>query len=273
MGKPSKHSDAVWDRAFAREKAGERRRDLAVELGVSISTMNWQANKRGLKRGVTPGWVDRRRRPEGGWPRDHVFAQSRGGMTPGRWDELLARYVAGEAIGALALEYAVAEATISRQAAEKGMRKIDRPEAVYRPRGPTAAAAGAGAPSAGRAGLAFDWDPADPRASAAALTALETAAAREGRAADFLTLRRMRRAAGLKAAEEAGGRPEMAFTLDWDDRDATCVSIVNALTWAMEEKRHGDVRELERLLRLVERTFRELEADRRRAARRVWDWD
>jgi hypothetical protein len=136
-----------------------------------------------------------------------------------------------------------------------------------------AAAAGAGAPSAGRAGLAFEYAPDDPEANAAALTALETAAAREGRAADFLTLRRMRRAAGLKAADAPGGRPEMAFTLDFDDREATCLSIVNALQWAMEEKRHADVRELEKLLRLVERTFGKLEGDRRRAARRVSGWD
>jgi hypothetical protein len=255
MGKASKHADAVWDRAFEREKAGEKRRDLAVELGVSISTMNWQARKRGLKRGVTPGWVDHRRRPEGGWPKDHVFAQSRGGMTPGRWDDLLARYVAGEAIEALALEYAVAEATISRQAAEKGMRKMDRPEAVYRPCGPAAAAAGAGAPSAGRAGLAFDWDPDDPRASAAALTALETAAAREGRASDFLTLRRMRRAAGLKAERRTG--PEMALVLDFEDPAATYTSILNAMLKAMDERREGEFRELERLLKQVERTFRD----------------
>lgn len=271
MGKPSKHADAAWDRAFEREKAGERRADLAVELGVSISTMNWQARKRGLKRGVTRGWIDHRRRPEGGWPPDHVFHQGKARMTPRRWDELLARYVAGEPIEALADEYDVSEGAISAQAQDRGMRKIDHADAVYRPRGPMAAAAGSGAPSAGRAGLAFDWDPADPQASEAALTALETAAAREGRAADFLTLRRMRRAAGLGAAEaEAGGRPEMAFTLDFADREASCLSIVNALRRAMADRRHADVAELEKLLRLVERTFGRLAADERRAERARW---
>lgn len=271
MGRPSKHPDATWDRAFARERAGERRADLAVELGVSISTMNWQARKRGLKRGVTPGWVDHRRRPQGGWPPDHVFHQGRARMTPRRWDDLLVRYVAGEPIEALADEYGVSEGAISAQAQDRGMRKMDHPDAVYRPRGPMAAAAGAGAASAGRAGLAFDWDPGDPQASEAALTALETAAAREGRAADFLTLRRMRRAAGLKAAEAAcGARPAMAVTLDFDDRTATCLSIVNALRRAMEDRRHGDVAELEKLLRLVERTFARLEADERRAERARW---
>lgn len=271
MGKPSKHADAAWDRAFEREKAGERRADLAVELGVSISTMNWQARKRGLKRGVTPGWIDHRRRPEGGWPPDHVFHQGRARMTSRRWDELLARYVAGEPIEALSGEYGVSEGAISAQAQDREMRKMDHPDAVYRPRGPMAATAGSGTASAGRAGLAFDWDPGDPQASEAALTALETAAAREGRAADFLTLRRMRRAAGLKAAEtEGSGRPEMAFTLDFDDREATCVSIVNALRWAMEDRRHGDVAELEKLLRLVERTFGRLAADERRVERARW---
>ncbi|HYC99077.1 hypothetical protein [Brevundimonas sp.] len=264
MGKPSRHSDETWDAAFEREKAGARRGDLAVELGVSLSTMNWQAKKRGLKRGVTPGWVDRRRRPEGGWPADHVFHQGRARMTPRRWDELLARYVAGEAIEALALEYGVAEATISRQAEERGMRKMDRPEAVYRPRGPTAAAPGTGVATAGRAGLAFDWDPDDPLASAAALTALETAAAREGRAADFLTLRRMRRAAGLKAARRRGPRPEMSFEFKPDDPTATYGSILNAMLRAMYDQRDDDFRELERLLRQTERIFRDGELWARR---------
>ena len=253
MGKPSKYSDEAWDRAFAREKAGERWRDLAVELGVSISTMNWQARKRGLKRGVTPGWVDHRRRPEGGWPEDHVFHQGKARMTPRRWRELLARYVAGEPIEALAREYGVSEAAISDRARDMGMRKIDRPDAVWLPRGPMAATAGAGAASAGRAGLAFAWDPDDPRASEAALTALETAAAREGRAADFLTLRRMRRAAGLKAGRRRGS--EMALVLDFEDPAATYASILNAMLKAMDERRDDEFRELEQLLKQVERTF------------------
>ncbi|MBI2262550.1 MAG: hypothetical protein HYU62_12905 [Caulobacterales bacterium] len=258
MGRPSRYSDEAWDRAFAREKAGERRGDLAVELGVSISTMNWQAAKRGLRRGVTPGWVDHRRRPEGGWPEDHVFHQGKAGMTPRRWRELLARYVAGEPIEVLSGAYGVSEGAISVRAQEMEMRKIDHPDAVWLPRGPTAAAAGAGAATAGRAGLAFDWDPDDPRASEAALTALETAAAREGRAADFLTLRRVRRAAGLAAEQREGPRPEMAFTFDPEDPKATYASIINAMLWAVEEKRHGDVRELESLLKQVERTFRDM---------------
>ena len=265
MGKPSRYSDADWERAFAREQAGEARQALADELGVSISTMNWQARKRGLKRGVTPGWVDRRRRPAGGWPPDQVFAQSRSGMTTRRWRDLLERYVAGEPVEALAGEYGVSEGRIADVAREEGMRKQDRAEAVYRPRGPGAAVAGTGAyltGSAGRAALAFAFDADDPQASAAELAALETAAARDGRAADFLTLRRMRRAAGLKAAglKKAGAgrdgpRPETAVTFDPEDETATCASILNAMLWAMEEERYGDFRDLERLLKQVERNF------------------
>lgn len=253
MGKRSRYSDEEWDAVFAREKAGERRADLAREIGVSVSTMNWQARKRGIRRGVTPGWEDRRRRPEGGWAADHVFPQS--GMTPARWAALLERYVAGEARAALAAEHGISEAAITWQAGEQGMRKRDRAEAVYLPRGPAAAAAGSGAASAGRAGLAFDWDPAAPEASAARLDELEAAAAREGRASDFLTLRRMRRAAGLKAkaAERARGP---GFRLDWDDPEGTLAGILNAMLRAIEEERLGDFRQLERVLGQVEREFR-----------------
>lgn len=254
MGKASRYSDEAWEAVFARERAGARRAELAREIGVSVSTMNWQARKRGIRRGVTPGWVDRRRRPEGGWPEDHVFAQS--GMTPARWAALLERYVAGEARATLAEEHGVSEAAITWQAAAQGMRKADRPEAVYLPCGPAAAAAGSGAASAGRAGLAFAWDPAAPEASLAALDELEAAAAREGRASDFLTLRRMRRAAGLaaKAEAEAAGTP---FLLDLDDPRASRVSIFNAMAAASQAGRRKEFRELERVLREAESLWRE----------------
>lgn len=95
----------------------------------------------------------------------------------------------------------------------------------------------------------------DPQASEATLTALETAAAREGRAADFLTLRRMRRAAGLKPGRR--WEPEMALVLDFEDSKATYGSILNAMLKAMEELRDDESRELEQLLKQVERTFRD----------------
>jgi phage terminase large subunit-like protein len=228
MGKPSKYTDEEWDAAFEREKAGERRSALARELGVSISTMHWQASKRGIKRGVTPGWVDHRRRPEGGWPEDYVFPQSRSGMSTRRWRELLARYVAGEPIEVLAGEYGVSESAIMVRARDLEMRKIDHPDSVYQPRGPMAAAVGVGAATAGRAGLAFAYDPDDPTATGEALTALEVAAAGDGRAADFLTLRRVRRAAGLEPEEDA-----------WAEADAGPAPEPVALRQAQEPPR-GD---------------------------------
>jgi len=183
MGKPGKHSDEAWDRAFAREKAGERRGDLAVELGVSISTMNWQARKRGLKRGVTPGWVDHRKRPARGWPADHVFSQSRSGMTRRRWRGLLARYVAGEAIGGLAMEYGVSKGAISRQAQAMAMRKADRADAVFRARGPWA-----GGLPPGRPEMAFHFDRHNPQATGDDLARVVRQAVEAGRLADALAL-------------------------------------------------------------------------------------
>ncbi|NBB66049.1 hypothetical protein GVN18_43065, partial [Pseudomonas sp. ODNR1LW] len=105
MGKPSKLSDAEWEALFDREARGERRADLAREQGVSVSTLGWQAKKRGRMKGQTPDAVDHRRRPAEGWPADHVFVQSRSGMTPARWRELLARRNAGETDAALGAEY------------------------------------------------------------------------------------------------------------------------------------------------------------------------
>ncbi|MBW8304899.1 MAG: hypothetical protein K0M78_13425, partial [Brevundimonas sp.] len=111
------------------------------------------------------------------------------------------------------------------------------------------------------------WDPADPQASEAALTALEVAAAHEGRASDFLTLRRMRRAAGLKPAAAPHRRPEAGFRIDWADPKATYASMLEAMMLASDEGRHGDFRTLDRLLKQVDVAFRDLETDRALAAR------
>lgn len=135
MGKPSKLSEAAWDALFVRDAAGEPRRALAAEHGVALGTIAWQARKRQRLEGLSPGAVDRRRRPAGGWPDDHVFTQSKGGMTPARWDAALTRYAAGEDAEALGAEYGFHPATLMRRAQAQGRRKCDLADAVYRPRG------------------------------------------------------------------------------------------------------------------------------------------
>lgn len=135
MGKPSKLSEAEWEALFARDAAGEPRRALAAEHGVALGTIAWQARKRQRLKGLSPGAVDRRRRPADGWPDDHVFTQSRSGMTPARWDAALTRYAAGEDRAALGAEYGFHPATLMRRAQAEGRRKCDLADAVYRPRG------------------------------------------------------------------------------------------------------------------------------------------
>jgi len=61
MGKPSKLSDEEWEALFDRDARGERRSDLAREHGVSISTLCWQAKKRGACRRLKPGTPSRGR--------------------------------------------------------------------------------------------------------------------------------------------------------------------------------------------------------------------
>lgn len=199
MGAPSKLSEDQWEALFHRDAAGEARKALAREHGITVGTIAWQAAKRSKQKGQVVGAVDKRRRPPGGWPADRVHPQSRSGMTPARWEILLTRRLAGEATEALAAEYGVHPETIAVQARHRGMRKGDRPEAVFLPRGPAAVAGGAG--------VAFDFRPHDPAATEASLMAQAGAAAAEGRAADFLTLRRLARAArdltGRRSEREA----------------------------------------------------------------------
>ena len=133
-------SEKTWRRVFRWDRRGGPRTRLAELFGVTVGTIAYQAAKRGLRKGETPGCVDRRRRPEGGWPDDHVFHQS--GMTPARWRALLERRIAGEVVEDLAAEYGVCVATIGRQARQMGMRKMDRPDARYLPRGPAQGAYG-----------------------------------------------------------------------------------------------------------------------------------
>ncbi|MDO9610035.1 MAG: hypothetical protein Q7J26_16045, partial [Brevundimonas sp.] len=159
MGKPSKLSDEEWGALFDRDARGERRSDLAREHGVSISTICWQAKKRGRMKGQAPDAVDHRRRPAEGWPADHVFPQSRSGMTPARWRELLARRNAGETSAVLEAEYGVTTGAIGCAAQRYGLRKMDTPGAVYQPRGP---AAGAYKYGRGEPALSIEIDWSDP---------------------------------------------------------------------------------------------------------------
>ena len=159
MGKPSKLSDEEWGALFDRDARGERRSDLARIYGVSISTICWQAKKRGRMKGQAPDAVDHRRRPAEGWPADHVFPQSRSGMTPARWRELLARRNAGETSAVLEAEFGVTTGAIANAAQRYGLRKMDTPGAVYQPRGP---AAGAYKYGRGEPALSIEIDWSDP---------------------------------------------------------------------------------------------------------------
>ncbi|MDP3802732.1 MAG: hypothetical protein Q8Q71_11150 [Brevundimonas sp.] len=185
MGKPSKLSEAHWEALFYRDAAGEPRKALAADYGVTVGTIAWQARKRRRMKGQVAGAVDRRRRPEGGWPDDHVFIQSRSGMTPRRWRQLLARYVAGEALWVLSGEYGVSEGAISHNARAWGMRKADWPAAVYLPCAPSEDGRGP------RPEMAFTFDREDPEKTRASLGAAILRALAEGRQADAAALGRM----------------------------------------------------------------------------------
>lgn len=185
MGRPSKLTEAHWDALFYRDAAGEPRKALAADYGVSVGTIAWQARRRRRMKGQVAGATDRRRRPAGGWPEDHVFAQSRSAMTPRRWRQLLARYVGGEAIWVLAGEYGVSEGAISHNAQAGGMRKADWPGAVMLPCGPSLHGRGP------RPELAFTFDRENPERTRASLETTLLRALREGRQADAVALVRM----------------------------------------------------------------------------------
>ena len=73
----------------------------------------------------------------GGWPRLARMGQKTG--RPGNpklddetWVALLERYVRGETQAALGLDYGVSVSAVAWQARQRGYRKKDRPDAVYR---------------------------------------------------------------------------------------------------------------------------------------------
>lgn len=207
MPRGSKLTEAQWAALFARDAAGEPRGRLAKAYGVTVGTIAWQARKRGRLKGLAQGTVvDRRRRPEGGWPAGHVFAQSRSGMTPARWDQVLDRYAAGADAAALAAEYGFHPASLAARARAERRRKCDRPDAVYRPRGPWGCAP--------RAELAFRFEADDPEATRASLAATIEWAMREGRLADATMLLRAwmatRRLLAAQRRWNAGARGAVA---------------------------------------------------------------
>ena len=107
------------------------------------------------------------------------------------WIALLERYVHGETATALGLEYGVSVWAVAWQARNRGYRKMDRPDAVYRWRQPPPIAAH----ETRAENLAFDYDPADPEGSAARALEQSTRAAHEGRIDDHLKLNEAARSA------------------------------------------------------------------------------
>lgn len=135
-GARSKLSERRWENLFRKDAAGVSRKELARAYGVTVGTIALQARKRAKLKGMTAGAVDRRRRPAGGWPEDHVFTQSRSGMTPALWEDCLERYLGGVSTAELARMYGVSVGAIQHNAKRLKMRKTDWPgAAVYRPRG------------------------------------------------------------------------------------------------------------------------------------------
>ena len=105
------------------------------------------------------------------------------------WIAVLERYVRGETARALAGEHGVSVEALHWQARNRGYRKMDRPDAVYRWAHPPALPAEEG--RARRMGFAFD--PKNPGGSVDAVIALAARAAERGRSLDFDRLMRVAR--------------------------------------------------------------------------------
>jgi hypothetical protein len=186
MGKRGRLSEEQWETLFDLDRAGVRRVELAARYGISVGTICWQARRRGRMKTGDPLAVDRRKRPAEGWAEGHVFAQSRSGMTPARWRELLDRRNAGEADEGLALDYQVHRSTITAAAKRYRMRKCDLAGAVWRPRGPSGRLGSRPA----RPDLGFRIDRNDARVHREAVAGLVLRAAMDGRMDDIRELLR-----------------------------------------------------------------------------------
>ena len=123
------------------------------------------------------------------------------------WIDLLERYVRGETTAALAREYGVSVSAIAWQARNRGYRKMDRPDAVYRWHRPPPIVA---VPDRMET-LAFEDDPDDPEGSAARALSLAARASREGRLGDHAQLSQAARSI-LRTGRVRGliGRPQPA---------------------------------------------------------------
>ncbi len=100
------------------------------------------------------------------------------------WVALLERSVRGEPAAGLAREYGVSVDAVAWQARNRGYRKMDRPDAVYRWR--HAPLVTPGRDAAGRCG--FDHDPGDLDGLVARAGAQARRAAAKGRRLDFVRI-------------------------------------------------------------------------------------
>ncbi len=139
------------------------------------------------------------------------YKQSRSGMSDARWRALLERWLAGEAMAALCVEYGVSASAVHWNAKKSHMRKKDRANAVRAPKGPPPVGVEVGAD--GRAEVAcgdvrvrFDFD--DP---CGALGVIAGEMAEAGAAGDLRRSDRLYRCGGQlvgmrKWMDDAGRR-------------------------------------------------------------------
>jgi hypothetical protein len=114
------------------------------------------------------------------------------------WIALLERYVRGETAAGLAREYGVSVEAVAWQARNRGYRKMDRPDAVYRWR--SAPPVTPLADAAERCG--FDYAPEDLDGSIARAEVPAKRAGTEGRMLDFVRIERA--VEGLRKKKERG---------------------------------------------------------------------
>ena len=113
------------------------------------------------------------------------------------WVALLERYVRGETQAALGLDYGVSVSAVAWQARQRGYRKRDRPDAVYRWVQPPPIVAAAPADVA----CGFHFDPDDLEGSEARALEVARRAAAEGRSLDFVRVTRDSRFVSLPGIE------------------------------------------------------------------------